>query len=58
MKYIKTMFNLKKEENNIINNQNSSFYWDFSSKIDNNFVPLIPQIVPNDQKFLNKHFFD
>ena len=57
MQSIKTMFNLKKEENNIINNQNNSFYRDFSPKIDNNFVPLTPQIVPNDQIPLNKKYF-
>ena len=57
MQSIKTMFNLKKEENNIISNQNNSFYRDFSPKIDNNFVPLTPQIVPNDQITLNKKYF-
>ena len=57
MQSIKTMFNLKKEENNIINNQNNSFYQDFSPKINNNFFPLTPQIVPNDQKQLNKKYF-
>ena len=59
MQSIKTMFNLnlKKDENNNIINQNNSFYQDFSPKIDNNFIPLTPQIVPNDQKHLNKKFF-
>ena len=57
MQSIKTMFNLKKEEKNIMNNQNNSFYQDFSPKIDNNFFPLTPQIVPNDQKHLNKKYF-
>ena len=57
MQSIKTMFNLKKDENNNINNQNNSFYQDFSPKINNNFVPLTPQIVPNDQTHLNKKYF-
>ena len=59
MQSIKTMFNLNlpKDENNQILNQNNSFYQDFSPKIDNNFIPLTPQIVPNDQKHLNKKYF-
>ena len=57
MQSIKTMFNLKKEEKKEINNQNNSFYQDFSPKIDTNYFPLTPQIVPNDQKLLNKKYF-
>ena len=57
MQSIKTMFNLKKDDNNNINNQNNSFYQDFSPKINNNFLPLTPQIVPNDQTHLNKKYF-
>jgi len=45
MQSIKTMFNLKKDENNNLNNQNNSFYQDFSPKINNNFLPLTPQIL-------------
>ena len=59
MQSLKTMFNLhlKKDGKSGINNQNNSFYQDFSPNIDNNFLPLTPQILPNDQKLLNQKYF-
>ena len=59
MQSIKAMFNLnlKNDGKNNINNQNNSFYQEFSPNIDNNFIPLTPQILPNDQKQLNHKYF-
>ena len=56
MQSIKTMFNLNLKKDEKINISNS-FFQDFSPKIDNNYFPLTPQILPNDQKFLNKKYF-
>ena len=58
MQSIKTMFNLnlKNDSKNNINHQNNSFYQDFSPNIDT-FIPLTPQLLPNDQKLLNQKYF-
>ena len=49
--------NLKDNEKTNINKQNKSFYQDSSPKLNNNFLSLTPQIVLNDQNYLNKKYF-
>ena len=49
--------NLKDIEKTNINKQNKSFYQDSSPKLNSNFLSLTPQIVLNDQNYLNKKIF-
>ncbi|MBQ9871016.1 MAG: hypothetical protein IJM27_03715 [Eubacterium sp.] len=57
MQSIKAMFNLNiNKDGNSLNTQNNSFYQEFSPNIDK-FLPLTPQILPNDQKQLNQKYF-